>query len=122
MNILKDFVKMIKIQNGCFDEPDIEGSFYIKDEEWMGKIFLHSNEYRIITYKNKIFNKYGLQAKIDKRWVDVIVHDSGCCSEGKTRPAKWIKLSDIASFSIGSLKEIINKILGLPEEIEILNI
>lgn len=116
MKVIDEIVHNYKLKNGHFDEPDIQGSFIVSGYEWVGKIWPPSNEYRIVEYEDRSFNRYGLQARIDDTYADVMVYDDGCLEEfGKLFIGRWKNISDTCSWSIGGLKRLRNAIAGIPE-------
>jgi len=108
-------INEFKLNRGDFDEKNKSGSFVVKGYEYVGKIWPKANDYRVVEYKLRSFNRYGMQAKINEEWIDVVVYENGYDDEGKVNPSKWCKLSDICSWSKNSMTLFKNSIIGIPE-------
>ena len=103
------------------DEPDIPGSFVPEGYGWMGKISpaSPSGNYRVIEYPNRSFNRYGLEAEVNGIWVVVKVYDDGYDDEGQLEAGRWRPLSDICSWSVGSLNTLVCKLKGENEPVRV---
>lgn len=109
-------IDQYKIRRGDYDEEsDVPNSVRAKGYEWMGKVKPYSEELQIVFYKHRTLNKYGLQAKVNGEWVDMMMFDDGHDDCGKLSAARWRRLSDVCSWSLGSITLLKNAILHIPE-------
>jgi len=120
MNFINEIFDVLtgkKYKDMCAkDEP--LGEFYLVPKfEWIGKIkpISNCNEYRIVKYDLRSFNKYGLESKVNGAWKTVQFYDDGYDDYGKLHSAKWEDLSDFCNWSINELERFKNALSGQEE-------
>lgn len=99
-------------ERAASDAPDLPGSFVV--DVW--KLWPRADEYRVICYPNRTTNRYGLQAKTQDSYVDVLAYDDGMDDYGQLRPGRWIPLAQRCSWSERELHGLVDDILGRPEQ------
>ncbi len=101
------------------DEPENRIGMIIVDG-WR-RIWPRSTEYRIVDYELD-YHRYGIQAKIGNDWVDLQTYDSGYDRYGKLNAGQWVLLRKKGRWSLNDVKQLINKLLDIPEVPKVLNI
>lgn len=103
------------------DEPtDIPHAIHI-NYSFFKHLWPQSNKYRIVDYPGRGFNRYGLEAFLNKEWVAVKVYDNGCDDWGKLHGGRWVELGNTARWEIDGLKELKRFLLGKSETKRIIN-
>lgn len=119
--LIKCLKHQYQLDSGKLDQPrDKPGSFRSPVRR-LDRLWPEASDYQIIEFPDRTVQRYGLQANVNGKWIEMLYYDNGYDDFGKLLPGRWRPISRAASWDIGSLRGLIRDIKGLPEEVRVVH-
>jgi len=98
-----------------WDDEPVSRQGAIEIEQWPYNVWPRAEEYRIVDRELEGAHRYGLEARPNGDWVEVLCYDNGCDTYGKLHSGRWVPMRTRCRWSLSTLRRLKNTLLELPQ-------